>query len=346
MRPGIRVDSTRLAASTPDPLAPFALRSTAIGSGLLLLAAFVGAAVRLLPWVLDPSIPWSTLAPFAKSLLAVGVEAAVVTGWGVGWALSAQRLVERGEARVLASLGESPLRTILRLAPQGAVLAAVIALSSIALGREANAPGRVVEALLDRGRAACVSATAPETRGVPFVSATWLCSGRGDAHLVGRSPIGGVVFSAVDAHVSDDLRRIDLADARLVVATSKVRARVHVRELVLGGLAPFARASSLPPVLRALLVIASGVLGAAGAVYVLLRLRTRRVGGVGATALGAAGPLGALATLRALELRVPETSPGAWLVLFALVPLTAAVAVAAVLALVTLLPERRATGTK
>jgi hypothetical protein len=43
---------------------------------------------------------------------------------------------------------------------------------------------------------------------------------------------------------------------------------------------------------------------------------------------------------------MPESEPGVWLALFALVPLAAALAVAAVVALVTLLPEARTTGTK
>jgi hypothetical protein len=307
-----------------DPLAPSAMRATAIAAGLLLLAAFVGAAVRLLPWVLDPTIGWVMLAPFAKSLLSVAIEAAVVTGWGVGWALAAQRLVERGEARVLASLGESPLRTMLRLSPQAAFLSAILAFTSIALGREAAAPGRVVDALLADGRAACASATAPDARSVPFVSATWVCSGKGNAHLVGRSPLGGIVFTAANAHVSEDLRRIDLDDARLVLDTPRVR--VHVGSLVLRGLAPWARASS--------------------PVYALLRVRSRRIGGIAATAMGAAGPLAALGALRSLEVRMPESEAGAWLALFALVPLAAALAVAAVVALVTLLPEARTAGTK
>lgn len=320
------------------------MRATAIAAGLLLVAAFVGAAVRLLPWVLDPTIGWVMLAPFAKSLLSVAIEAAVVTGWGVGWALAAQRLVERGEARVLASLGEPPARTILRLAPQAALLSAILASTSIALGRDAAAPGRVVDTLLLEGRAACTTAPAPDTRSVPFVSATWLCSGNGDAHLAGRSPFGGIVFTAANAHVSEDLRRIDLDDARLVLDAP--RAKIHVGSLVLRGLAPWARASSLPPLLRAIVVMLSGLLAASASVYALLRVRSRRIGGIAATAMGAAGPLAALGALRSLEVRVPESNPGAWLLLFALVPLAAALAVAAVVALVTLLPEARATGTK
>lgn len=338
-----------MARIRPDPLAPSAMRAAFVASTLVLLAAAVGGAIRVLPWVLDPTIAWGTLAPFAKSLVSVGIEAAVLTGWPVGWAVAAARLVDRGEARVLASLGEPPSRTVLRLAPQGAVFALALALTSLALGRDAAAPGRVVDALLAEGRAACLEAKAPETRGVPFVSATWLCDG-GEARLVGRSPLGeGVVFTASDARVSDDLRRIDLDDARLAVlapvGAERPGLRVRVRQLTLRGLAPWARASALPPALRALIVTLSAASAALAAVYALLRIRRRRLGAVAAVALGASGPLGALAVLRALEVRVPD-APGPWLAAFAVVPLAATAAVAASAALAALLPAPRRTGTK
>ncbi len=340
---------------TNDPIAPVALRGALIASLLVLLAALVGVAVRLLPWVLNPSIPWATLAPFARSLLAVSLEAAVLTGWPVGWALAAARLVERGEARVLASLGERPSQTLFRLAPQAALFVAMLAFTSVALGRDAAAPGRIVGALLAEGRDAC--ATTPEgTHAVPFVAATWLCAPNG-ARLVGRTPIGGLVFTATDAHVSDDLRRIDLEDARLAVAGStragksgkdeeSLTFRVHVGTLTLRGLAPFAQASSLPPWLRALVVTVSGLAAASAAVFALLELRRRRVGTVAAVAIGAAGPLAALGALRGLELRIPEVASGAWLLAFLLVPIAAVLAVAATATLAALLPVARRTGTK
>ncbi len=332
------------------PAAGFALAATS----LILGAALVGALIRLLPWVLDPTIAWSTLAPFAKSLLAVAFEAALLTGWPVGWALATQRLVERGEARVLASLGEPPVRTLTRLVPQAVAFGSVLVFSSFVLGREAVAPGRVVNALLDDGRASCTNGA---THGIPFVSATWLCPREGGpqerARLVGRAPVGNVVFTADGAKVSDDLRRIELSDARLSLPTSpssptspKMNVRVRVDTLVLRGLAPWARASSLPPGLRAVVVTGSAILAGAAAAAAILRGRRRRVGGVAAAAIGAAGPLAALASLRALELRVPETAPGAWLVLFALVPLAALVAVIGAVALVTALPERRLADSK
>src|SRR5205814_2713100 len=122
-----------------------------------------------LPWVLDPTIPWSELAPFARSLGAVAVEAAILVGWPVGWAIASQRLVERGEARVLASLGEAPAQTVMRLAPQAAVFVALLAATSALLGRDAAAPGRVVGDLLARGHDACARTPNPTTHGVPFV---------------------------------------------------------------------------------------------------------------------------------------------------------------------------------
>jgi hypothetical protein len=299
--------------------------------------------------VLDPGIPWSTLAPFAKSLLAVAFEAALLTGWPAGWALATQRLVERGEARVLASLGEPPHRTVVRLLPQAVVFGAVLVASSTVLAREAAAPGRVVNALLTEGRSACASGiargAAPSAKGVPFVSATWLCA-QGTPRLVGRAPIGGVVFTAEDARVSDDLRRIELERARMELPAGDRSVRVRVDALVLRGLSPWARASSLPPIVRAAVVVTSALATAAGAALGILRGRRRRVSGVTAAAIGASGPLAALAMLRALELRVPDAAPVGWLFLFALVPLVAFLTVTAVAAAVTALPERRAADSK
>jgi chorismate-pyruvate lyase len=339
-----------LARVRRDPMAPPAAARAVGATALILGAALVGVTIRLLPWALDPAIAWSTLAPFAKSLLAVAFEAALMTGWPVGWALATQRLVERGEARVLASLGEPPVRTIGRLLPQALVLGAVLVFSSMVLGREAAAPGRVVNALLAEGRASC---SPGETHGIPFVSATWLCpqqivKGNEKPRLVGRAPVGNVVFTAEDATVSDDLRRIELAGARLALpaGAAATNVRVRVDTLVLRGLAPWARASSLPPLVRAALVTGSALVAGCSVVAAILRTRRRRVGGVAAAAIGAAGPLAALVTLRALELRVPETSPGWWLLLFGLVPLAALIAVVGAVALVTALPERRGADSK
>ncbi|MDB4946737.1 MAG: hypothetical protein JWP97_6271 [Labilithrix sp.] len=341
-----------MAAARPtDPFAPAALRRAAWASGLVLIAALVGAAVRLLPWVLDATIPWGTLAPFARSLLEVAVEASLLVGWPVGWALATARLVERGEADVLASVGESPLQTVQRLAPQAGLFMLLLAITSAALGRDAAAPGRIVRALLDEGRAACAGPAPhgePATHAVPFVGATWVCHPAPAApRLVGRAPIGGVLYTASRARVTDDLRRIDLDDARLALPSAAgVSFRAHVSTLTLRGLAPWAQASSIPPALRAVVVTVSGALASAAGVLALLRLRRRRIGSVASVAVGAAGPLAALGALRGLEIRVPEVASPLWLLALVLVPMAAVAAVAMSAGLAALLPVGRRSGTK
>ena len=301
---------------------------------------------------LNSSISWSTLAPFARSLSVLALEAAILVGWPVGWAIATHRLVERGEATVLATLGESPTRTLRRLGRQGIVFALLLAASSAVLGREAAAPGRVVNALLSRGRAACRDASSPSTFGVPFVSATWLCApNQAPPRIVGRAPIGRVAFTASDARVSDDLRRIDLDDARLALPLDGASAlRIHVSSLRLSGLSPWTRASAVGPALRAVVVALSGVLAASSSVLALLLLagKQRKQGIVVAVAIGAAGPLAALATLRATELRLPEgeTANLGWKVAVALTPFSAVIAVLLIAALLLVLPERRVAGSK
>ncbi len=327
------------------------MRSASVATALIFSVSSVGAMIRVLPWALDPSITWGTLSPFAKSLAEVSVEVSLLMGLPVGWAIAAGRFVERGELRALAALGESPARAARRLLVQAVPFAALLVMTSTLLGRDAAAPGRIVNALLAEGRGACAPGT---THRVPFVSATWLCgaapSGQPAPRLVGRAPLGGIVFTAEGALVSDDLRRIELSGAQLSLLTPSSETsraashlRVRVGQLVLRGLSPWARASALPPILRGVVVSASSV--AAGMMAALLIFRARRrVGRLASLTIGAAGPLAALGMRRALELRVPDVSPGAWLVAFAAVPVAAIAAAAVAAVLVTTLPTRRRTG--
>src|ERR1700735_3637076 len=101
--------------------------SALVASGAIALVGILAGAVRLMPWLLDPAVPWRVAAPFARGLAAVALEAALLVWWPVGWALAACRFVENGEARVLLTLGERPARTASRLAPQGLALALALA---------------------------------------------------------------------------------------------------------------------------------------------------------------------------------------------------------------------------
>ena len=150
--------------------------------------------------------------------------------------------------------------------------------------------------------------------------------------------------------MSDDLRRIELSGAQLSLLTPSSETsraashlRVRVGQLVLRGLSPWARASALPPILRGVVVSASSVAAGMMAALFIFRAR-RRVGRLASLTIGAAGPLAALGMLRALELRVPDVSPGPWLIGFAAVPVAAIAAAAVAAVLVTTLPTRRRTG--
>lgn len=262
-------------------------------AGVALVAGLAGA-VRILPWIVDPAVPTRVARPFALTLLEAGLEVALLVGWPVGWALAARELVETGEARVLALLGERPERTVARLAPQGLAFALCLGVIAWAGGRDATAPGRVAQQLVAEARAACVATPRPNVQAVPFVAVSWLCRPGGPPRLYGHGP-AGVPVSASAARLSGDLRRIELDDARMLLPGVRVRVGV----LAIDGLAPWGRTSALGPIGHGILAGASGGLCAALATALVLRRRTRTR--LWALALGAAGPLAVLGTVRALD---------------------------------------------
>jgi hypothetical protein len=276
--------------------------SALVASGAIALVGVVGGAVRLLPWLLDPSVPWRVAAPFARGLAAVAIEAALLLGWPIGWAVAAFRFVESGEARVLLTLGERPGQTVARLVPQGAVLALALAGVALVYGSDANAPGRVVTELIGQARASCEGARAPSTYAVPFTGLTWLCAPDRVPRLVGAAPGGlaGAVMTARGARIAGDFRALELEDAQVLLPSSQLGGvRMRAAWLSMHGMAPWARASTLPAALRAPIVALSAWVAALMAAYAVLRraARTR----VGVILIGACGPLAALGLLRLLE---------------------------------------------
>lgn len=261
------------------------------------MAAGLGGAVRLLPWLLDPAVTFRLALPFARGLLALAFEAAILVGWPVGWALAAAGLVERGEARALATLGESPRQAVGRLGPQAAAFACALGFVSFLGGREASEPGRVVTDLVERGRETCGEVTRDATFSVPFAGVTWLCTPGLTPRLVGRGPGGlaSAVFTAKDARAAGDLREIDLEGAHVVLGA----ARVHAGSMRLRGLPPFAHASSIPPAARALALALAGTLVAGGSVLALLGGAAR--GRLAAIVISASGSIAALGAMRSVD---------------------------------------------
>jgi hypothetical protein len=274
--------------------------SALVASGAIAGVGVLAGAVRLMPWMLDPAVPWRVAAPFARGLAAVALEAALLIGWPVGWALAACRFVESGEARVPLTLGERPARTTARLAPQGLALALALAAVALVYGNDASAPGRVATELITQARVACAHAAAPVTYAIPFTDLTWLCVPGRAPRLVGTAPgpMRGAVLTASDARIAGDFRAVELDDARVLLAGDGP-VTVQVASLSIRGMAPWARASTLPAALRALLIALTAWSVASLLAYSVLlgRVRTRSA----AIVLGAVGPLAALGLLRLLE---------------------------------------------
>ena len=184
--------------------------------------------------------------------------------------------------------------------------------------------------------------SASATKPAAFISSTKARSAAAASspRLFGRPPasLGGATFTAENVEVSGDLRRIDLTDARLYAGASEV----HVRVLRIRGLLPFARASALPPWLRAAALGVSAMLSSALSSIWILRAGAR--GGLGrlyAGALGVSGPLAALAAMRFMELRLSDAPSPLELCQFAGVPVFAVLAVTVVARARKLAPRAR-----
>lgn len=302
---------------------PRAARSSAlVAAAAIAIAGMLAGAVRLMPWVLDPAVPWRVASPFARGLAAVALETALLVGWPVGWALAACRFVESGEARVLLALGERPARTVARLARQGAGFALALAAVALVYGSDASAPGRVATELVEQGKASCALATAPATYAIPFTDMTWLCTPGRAPRLVGRGPgaLRTAVITASDARIAGDFRALELDDARLRIE-GPAPAAIHVASLTMRGMPPWAQASTLPPPLRAA-VLATAAFASAFLAALALLLRAARTR-IAALVLGAAGPCVSLGLLRLLERA--DAAPSRYV----LVPIAACAAVGA-----------------
>jgi hypothetical protein len=258
------------------------------------LVAAGGGAVRLLPWLLHPEVPLGVALPFARSLGLAALEIALLVGWPVGWALAAQERAERGEVRVLALLGEGPWASLGRVWLPALAFAATLAGAAWLGARDAAAPGRVAQDLVDEAHADCARQEHATVRAVPFVGMTWLCVPSQPPRVLAQG-VHGATFTATGLHLAPDLRSAELDDATFAVRGATVRAT----RLSLRGLPPFGASARLDPTSRALVLGGSGLAAAASALLLVLRGRARTR--LRALALGAAGPLAALGMLRALE---------------------------------------------
>lgn len=303
---------------------------------LVLFAALGAGLVRLLPWIMAPQVPLRVALPFAKALAAVAVETAFLVGVPVGFAAGASKLVERGEARALLSLGASPLRLVLGSGPRLLALAVVGYLGCVAWGADSTNPGVFAAQLIQQGKRSCARTSVPRSVLVPMVGVSWLCFPGHGPRVTGPLPgvrDGSAWFSASGLEPSSDLRSFQLVDLRLSThSRGAVPAlALHVRHATVSGLALWGHPDKLSVSVRALLVGATGVLLALLVAW--LALAYGIAGWLRATVLGGASAVSALSVLHLID-----RSPFSGLA-YALVPLVGACA-AAVLAFALVLFRR------
>jgi hypothetical protein len=273
----------------------------------VLAVALISGGVRTLPLVLAPGVPPSLSLPFARAALLMALEVSLFVAPSIGAALAAAALVDRGEARALLALGTSPGRLVAGAWPAWLSLGLVAFGASLAWGREAAAPGRLIASLLAEGRAACVEeahrqGNRPVAVDVPLSGISWVCLPGEAPRAVGAAPLGrGAVLAAQAIEPSPDLRAVVLRDVALVVPGDADRGALEVRvnEASIQGLVPLGRASNLRALVRASLVGSLG--GVMGIVAALLVIAGAIGGRAQALCVGLAGPLAALLVLSALE---------------------------------------------
>lgn len=290
---------TLRAALAPDP-ARF-LAGALVATAVITFVAAAAGLARVLPILLDPEVPRRAARPFLIGLLALSVEVGALVGVPLGFVEVALRSVERGEARARLALGEPPYLRLLRSWSALVLLGLGTAFGSLAWGRDARAPGAVARALVEEARRECLASTAPRVVDVPLVRASWLCRPARAPLLLGEGTGGSIDFLATSFYVADDLSAVTLTDADVLLATS-TPTRLHVREARVLHLVPFSAPSSVPPPLRATVIVLSTLLSAWMATLSALRSEA----GPGAPravawAVAIVGPAVTLSVLRVFE---------------------------------------------
>lgn len=220
-----------------------------------LAIAAASGGVRLLPWVLDPRVPWGTVGVFARALTAAAVETATAIALPLGYALAAAAASDRGDARACLLVGASPLGLALRTWPLAAGVAAAAIACGASWGGARAAPLAVARELVSTARDACGDGR--PIADVPGTGAAWLCA-------PGEPPRLALV--AGDAVVLAERVTLARGTAALGSATLALRgppeARVRVGEAIVRGLPSFDAPAGAPGTPRAIVLVLSTAVAA------------------------------------------------------------------------------------
>jgi hypothetical protein len=291
------------------------LRWALLASAIVLGLALAAGTVRILPWLLAPSVPLGVTVPFARALCSVAIESAFVLGVPIGFAFAAALLVRRGEARALFALGVPPFGVARASLPILIALGVVAMLAQRVVDPRPDAPGRIAVELIAQGRASCQDARAPRSVLVPMVGVSWLCFPDAPPRVAGRVPGGlrSAWFTAKDLRPSDTLTEFTLWDARLAFRRTASLPETHVAvdRATVRGLPPWGHGARLNASVRALVIAVS--VWAVALVACWLALRFSVASPAGGLVVGGSGALATLTVLHALDKAGPSFASYLWL---------------------------------
>ncbi len=239
------------------------------------LAAFAGAlalfcgvgALRLWPRISGQHLPFSLIWPFARPLVAAGLELAFLVSIPIALGLAAGGAVVRASGA--ASWKATALATCLVVVGLGAPTFGV----SSWLDGGGSSPGQLATELVASARESCTESAPPAEVTVPLLGFAWVCESKRAPRLQGHAPLGKQAsFQASAITLGDDLRRIVLEELTLAFPLPTLRVQVRARHATLSGLPPWGRSRRWPIGLR----VALFALSAGFSAYVVGRLSALR----------------------------------------------------------------------
>lgn len=294
---------------------PAAKLTAAIAAGLTAIVMLAGM-VRVAPILLAPGVPPALAPALLRGALGVALETATFLAPSIGWALAASRFVDRGEARAVFALGVRPARIVSTSAPLLLIAAALSLAASIAWGREAEAPGRLVRDMTEDARRACARTNQrPSSVEVPMIGLSWICLREGPPRAVIAVRAAGrpLVMAASSITLSDDLRSIHANELGVAIPASgpdEAGVTIRAEHASIRGLVPLGRASNVSALARAAILASTSAILAALAALAAIAQGVR--GRPSALAIGIVGPCASLLVFSTLEQSPSPPQGYAW----------------------------------
>ena len=229
----------------------------AFGAALSLFCAIGG--LRLWPRISGQHLPLSLIWPFARPLLAAGLELAFLVS--VPIALGVVASMRAARTPIGASWQATACATSLLLLELGTLSFGV----SAWLDGRGNSPGQLATELIASARESCTESTPPAEVSVPMLGFAWVCAAGRAPRLQGHAPVGKqATFEASVITLSEDIKRIALDGFSLAFPLSGLQVQVHAEHATLSGLPPWGRSRRMPRGVRAFLFGLSAGLAAYG----------------------------------------------------------------------------------